>query len=464
MHDLIGVGFGPSNLALAIALEEELGSDLSSSALFLEKQPTIRWHPGLMLPGATIQVSFLKDLVTMRNPTSPYSFVNYLKHAGRLDAFVNLRTFFPSRSEFGQYVSWVAGHFDSLVRYGDGVKIITPVRHPPGGPVVALRVETDSGETHECRNLVAASGGTPDIPSTFTPILGPRVFHSSEYLLKIPAFDDIQGATVAVVGSGQSAGEILHHLLTNAPQLNVVSIIKDFALRPMDDSKLVNEVFMPKMVDFTYGLSKHRREEFLESVKHSNYSAVDIELIEELYQLLYEAQVCGRRPLRFMTHSRIDSASCSDNEIVIRLGNIMTGEGTQIRADYVVLATGFERTDVPHWMRPLLRFMEHKEGHPIIRRDYRIECREGFGPHLYVQGFAERTHGIADTLLSMAAERAGIIASQFARRIAKPEAERILSTAAELSVSAPNGESRTALEGNRSKEGVGHARDTAGPQ
>lgn len=418
MYDLIGVGFGPSNLALAIALEEEIASEaLSSRVLFLEKQQTSRWHPGLMLPGATLQVSFLKDLVTLRNPTSPYTFVNYLKQEQRLDEFVNLRTFFPSRNEFGHYVAWVANQFATVVNYGVGVKLVTPLRDPPGGPVVALQVETDAGDTYECRNLVAATGGTPAIPPCFRPVLGSRVFHSSEYLLRIPPPEALDGATVAVVGSGQSAGEVLHHLLTNAPGAEVVSIIKDFTLRPMDDSKLVNEVFMPKMVDFIYGLSKVRREEFLNSVRLSNYSAVDIDLIDELYRLIYEKRVDGREPLRFLTHCFIDSVHELGCGVSFRCMNRMTREAEKVEADYVVLGTGFEYPYVPDYMRPVARFMDHIEGHPVIRRDYRIECHDEFEPHLYLQGFAERTHGIADTLLSIAAHRAGIIASELAPRI-----------------------------------------------
>jgi len=45
IHDLIGVGFGPSNLALAIALEElaEINGH-ALDALFIDKQTDYRWH------------------------------------------------------------------------------------------------------------------------------------------------------------------------------------------------------------------------------------------------------------------------------------------------------------------------------------------------------------------------------------------------------------------------------------
>ena len=78
MHDVIGVGLGPFNLGLAALLDP---TDLD--AVFFDDKPDFAWHPGLMLPDAEIQVPFLADLVTLADPTSPYSFLNYLHETGR---------------------------------------------------------------------------------------------------------------------------------------------------------------------------------------------------------------------------------------------------------------------------------------------------------------------------------------------------------------------------------------------
>ena len=43
-----------------------------------ERQPTFGWHTGMLLEKATMQVSFLKDLATMRNPSSTFTYVSYL--------------------------------------------------------------------------------------------------------------------------------------------------------------------------------------------------------------------------------------------------------------------------------------------------------------------------------------------------------------------------------------------------
>ena len=51
VYDFIGIGFGPSNISLAIALEE---NDLLDNALFLEARPSTKWHPEMLLPGTDI--------------------------------------------------------------------------------------------------------------------------------------------------------------------------------------------------------------------------------------------------------------------------------------------------------------------------------------------------------------------------------------------------------------------------
>ena len=71
VHDLIGIGFGPSNLALAIALQEREKAQGKLDVLFLDKQADYRWHGNTLVTQSELQISFLKDLVTLRNPTSP---------------------------------------------------------------------------------------------------------------------------------------------------------------------------------------------------------------------------------------------------------------------------------------------------------------------------------------------------------------------------------------------------------
>lgn len=113
VFDLVGVGFGPANLALAIALYEvgETQDCRDLKAVFLEAKQEFLWHPGLLLEDMSIQVSFLKDLATLRNPCSQFTFLNYLQEKGRLDSFINLQEFFPTRLEINDYFRWAAERF-----------------------------------------------------------------------------------------------------------------------------------------------------------------------------------------------------------------------------------------------------------------------------------------------------------------------------------------------------------------
>ena len=52
IYDLIGIGFGPSNIALAITLEEKKQTGYHIDAFFIEKQPEFAWHANMMLDNA----------------------------------------------------------------------------------------------------------------------------------------------------------------------------------------------------------------------------------------------------------------------------------------------------------------------------------------------------------------------------------------------------------------------------
>ena len=113
LYDFIGAGFGPSNMSLAVAMEEVAQlKQRNLTHCFIEKQNQFQWHGGMLLDNTRMQISFLKDLATIRNPASRYTFLNYLHEKGRLEDFINLKTFYPSRQEFNDYLTWVASSFE----------------------------------------------------------------------------------------------------------------------------------------------------------------------------------------------------------------------------------------------------------------------------------------------------------------------------------------------------------------
>lgn len=63
--EVLAVGGGPSNLALAVGIEE-LAPELAENTLVVEEHENVVWQQGMLLPWTQSQVSFLKDLVTLR--------------------------------------------------------------------------------------------------------------------------------------------------------------------------------------------------------------------------------------------------------------------------------------------------------------------------------------------------------------------------------------------------------------
>ena len=118
IHDLVGIGIGPFNLGLAC-----LADPLDLDAVFLDSADAFRWHHGMMIEGSTIQVPFLADLVSMADPTSPFSFLNFLKQRGRLYPFYIRESFYPLRAEYDAYCRWAAERLDTL-RWGRHVTAV----------------------------------------------------------------------------------------------------------------------------------------------------------------------------------------------------------------------------------------------------------------------------------------------------------------------------------------------------
>ncbi len=85
IYDLIGIVIGPFNLSLAALLEK--APDISN--IFLDKKTDFDWHPELMFKDSIMQTNYLMDLVTPVDPTSPYSFLNYLSERNLFYHFFN---------------------------------------------------------------------------------------------------------------------------------------------------------------------------------------------------------------------------------------------------------------------------------------------------------------------------------------------------------------------------------------
>ncbi|MFB9837290.1 lysine N(6)-hydroxylase/L-ornithine N(5)-oxygenase family protein [Actinoallomurus acaciae] len=405
VHDLVGIGFGPSNLSLAIALREQ-GTGLDS--VFLEKQPAFGWHRGSLIAGTTMQVSFLKDLVTMRDPSSRYSFLNYLRDRGRLVDFINHKTMFPSRVEFHDYLEWAAADFGDQVEYGAEVVTVRPVVQD--GQVVAgeVVVRDSAGDlvTRRARNLVIATGLEPVLPPSVT--LGERVWHSSELLRRIPSLNAPK--RLIVLGAGQSGAEVTDHLHQTFPDTQVCAVFTKYGYTPADDSPFANRIFDPAAVDHFHSAPDEVKRMLLDYHGSTNYSVVDLELIEELYRRAYQEKVNGVERLRILGASRLVDLTEHPGGVRAVVEFLPTGEHTVLEADAIVCATGYRSRDP---LTLLGELGEHclrlPDGKPAVDRDYRVAAPADVRCGIYLQGATEHTHGLSSTLLSNTAIRAGEI-------------------------------------------------------
>lgn len=425
-HDLVAIGFGPSGLALAVAFDD-LGPP--ADLVFLERGPAFAWHEAMLIEGARLQVSCLKDLATLRDPCSPFTFLNYLRHAGRLDEFVNLGDMRPTRVEFNDYLRWAAERVSSPVRYGREVVALEP---EPGddGEVELVRVTARTGEDgrtemYLARNVVVATGGIPRVPPELAGVR--RVFHSAAFLRRIAAdFPDVdQPWRFLVVGEGQSGAEIFDHLATRYPRAHVTAALREIAYRPMDETAFVNEIFFPRWVDFFHALPEAQRRAVHRAIRNTNYGVVDTALIERIYRRMYQARVTGDTRMELLPLTEVDAVEEMGDGLRVALRGVLDGARTVLEVDAVVLATGYDhpaRHPLLEGLRPHLR--TDATGRYDVGRGYRVAAAAGFHPGIFLQGQCTETHGISDALLSVISTRADEVRRELAPLLARDRAPR----------------------------------------
>ncbi|MFF7249028.1 lysine N(6)-hydroxylase/L-ornithine N(5)-oxygenase family protein [Embleya sp. NPDC008237] len=434
IYDVVGIGFGPSNLSLAIALDEYrtegAGSSRSGpSAMFFERQSSFGWHRNMLLPTTTMQISFMKDLATFRNPVSPFGFVSYLHASGRLTQFVNNQDFFPTRQEFHQYLEWAAAGFTDRVRYGTEV---TGIRLPAATEVGAaepyVELEVRSGSTTRvvgARNVAISTGLVPRMPKGVQ--RDERVWHSSEFLDRYSRRNPSELNTVAVVGAGQSAAEITRYLYDELPHAQVYSIIPSYGYCVADDTPFANQIFDPGAVDTYFFGTDRSREAFWHYHRNTNYSVVDDEVIRDLYRRAYDEEVRGLDRLRFLNLSRVDQVKRAGDETRVSLLSLPTDETRELDVDAIVFATGYDAMEPTALLGDLDRHcLRDESGRYRVARDYRLITAPELSCGIYLQGGTEHTHGLTSSLLSNLAVRSGEIAESIIGRRAEPAAEPLL--------------------------------------
>ncbi|MFC8359270.1 lysine N(6)-hydroxylase/L-ornithine N(5)-oxygenase family protein [Streptomyces griseorubiginosus] len=415
-RDLVGIGIGPCNLSLA-ALAQPL---TTLDAVFYEQRPAFHWHPGLLIDGATVQVPFLADLVTLVDPASDWTFLNYLKARERLFPFYFAERFHIQRAEYDAYCRWVAENLPGLhFRHQ-----VDAVRFNPERDVFEVdftQLDSDGeaealGRTYT-KNIVVGIGTEPYVPEPLKPLVeapGVPVIHAAHYLDHRQSL--LAADHVTVVGSGQSGAEVFLDLLRNRPtgreRLHWLGRTEAFA--PMEYSKLGLEHFTPDHTRYFHALSESVRDR-LGTTQWQLHRGIGADTIAAIHDELYHRTLHGGWPDAVLTPGvRVRTAGrIATTKIELHLEHIQQGSRSRLTTDAVVLATGYRE-------RPLDRILAGLD--PYLRRDSRERPRvdeqfrldldpsvTGADCHVFVQNAERHTHGVGAPDLGLAAWRSATI-------------------------------------------------------
>ncbi|UXM92014.1 lysine N(6)-hydroxylase/L-ornithine N(5)-oxygenase family protein [Paenarthrobacter sp. JL.01a] len=411
IYDVAGIGVGPFNLGLAALSEPVENLD----CVFLDRRESFDWHPGMMLEPAHLQVPFMADLVTLADPTSPFSFLNFLKQTGRLYRFYIRENFYPLRAEYNQYCQWVAGQLESVrfstdvldVSYDDGVYSLS-VQGPEGAEVL------------RARRLVLGTGTSPYVPDSCAGIVeaGGLVLHNADYLSRKSELQSKRSITI--VGSGQSAAELYYELLQEIDvygyQLNWVTRSGRFF--PLEYTKLTLEMTSPEYVDYFHSLPGEQRDSLIKSQKNL-YKGINSDLIDDIYDLLYTKSLPGMVDTQLHTHSSLTAAEWdpATGTHTLQLHHEEHGRDYSLQSEAVVLATGYSYKE-PAFLGGIQdRIRRDAKGRFDVERNYGTGVERG---EIFVQNAELHTHGFVTPDLGMAAYRNSVILREITGREVYP--------------------------------------------
>jgi lysine N6-hydroxylase len=400
--DAAGIGIGPFNLSVA-ALLHPIGG---LHTRYFERTTEFKWHPGILFPESTIQVSYLKDLVTLADPTNPFSFLAFLAAEKRLYRFINAKFDSVTRQEFNQYFRWVCSQLPTL----EFNRSVEAIAYQKDSLVVELR-----DEQVRARNIILGTGLSPYIPACAKPHLGSTIFHASTYL-----HHNIQprGRRIAVVGGGQTGAEIVFHLLADSAILphEVLWISRRSNFLPLDDSPFTNELFTPGYSNYFFNLPEHYRRQLLAEQKLAS-DGISLGLLEKLYQRLYALEFLEKRgrPCSLIPGSELVDIHATSGGWLIQVQDMLTGQVAPFDVDIVVLCTGLTHT-FPAYLEPLMPRIHWDTNGFLVNEDFSILWDGPQSLKIYVQNAAKYARGVADPNLSLMAWRSAVIVNSLAGR------------------------------------------------
>ncbi|MDY6919334.1 MAG: SidA/IucD/PvdA family monooxygenase [Pseudomonadota bacterium] len=388
---LAGIGAGPFNLSVAALLQRVPRLPHA----FFEQKPAFNWHPGLMLRGARLQTSWLKDLVTPVDPTSPYSFLQFLVEHGRFYAFLNAEQPAVSRQEFAQYLAWVAQRLPTLT-FSAQVREIDHRRD-------RFQLRFDD-RTVTADHLCLGTGTQPYVPDFAVQHLGKQVLHGA-HILNAPR--QFHGKRVAVIGGGQTGAEIFLELIGErwGECDSVAWISRRDNFEPLDEAPFTNDLFTPAYVQHFLSLSREQKQTLVARQKLAS-DGISPSTLVDIYQSLYEIQmVQGRnKDYALMPGRQLVQMQRHGDHYRLQVQHHRQAE-EWLEADVVIFCTGFKSV-VPACLEPLVdRIHWQEDGCLAMQDNYRIRWQGSERNRIYAVNASRHHHGIVDPQTSLMAWR-----------------------------------------------------------
>ncbi len=386
VYDLIGIGIGPFNLGLA-ALTESIPT---LQTVFLEQKKCFSWHEGLMIDGATLQVPFYADLVTLADPCNKYSFLNFLKAKNRMFRFACNENYYIERKEYQQYCQWVACNLQSLCFDQQ----VIAVDYDDDSKHYVVTAQNGNNETvvYCGKHLVIGVGSQPSVPSFAVGMLTDEsVLHAGNYLDYKQQL--LRKQHITIVGSGQSAAEIFYDLLKQKPSIgySLDWFTRSNGFYQMETSRLMCELTSPDYIDYFYQLPAETKTGVLRKQDHL-YKGINRELIDAIYCELYSQSINEDWPsVNLMASVELTGIKVLHNSTLqLKWQQLDQQALFETKTNALILATGYAYKQ-PGFLKGICKRINlNTEGSYHIARNYSIDLN---GNEIFVQNAELNSHG-----------------------------------------------------------------------
>jgi lysine N6-hydroxylase len=361
-----------------------------------------------MFPETLMQTEFYRDLVTPVDPTSRFSFLNYLKKQGRLHQFICSSTIYPTRREFEDYFRWVAKQVSDVIF---GVEVGCVDYDPKKNVFV---VDAGTHGRSEARHIALGCGARPK--SGIEESRSVRIVDVSKLL----AFTFPNSTKrVLIVGGGQSAAECLNYLLDKFSErsVHIDWVTSETSFRALDTSNFSREIFSTSYAKEFSMLETEARQKINYDDKNVANGIPPL-YAQALYQRLYRLRhlpaldkACPA--VHVQVNSEVLEAREEESGVSVTARIISTQKTNNVVYDCVILCTGLDDETI---------LESSIIGTELRRRLQKNEARDGYavawdGPSdrlIFVQSQNQDTHGLGDASFVSAAGRNAVILNSIA--------------------------------------------------